>query len=143
MEKGKLDEELSRISEIVDGISPGCLLLCNESVASTNEAEGSEIARQIVKALTDAGVKVVYVTHLYDLAQSLYAQGAPEALFLRAERGSDGSRSFKLREAGPLPTGFGEDLYRQVFGIADGEAPAAATGEAPGGDPARQGGPPG
>jgi hypothetical protein len=128
MEKGKLDEELSRLSEIVDGISPGCLLLCNESVASTNEAEGSEIARQIVRALIDSGVKVLYVTHLYDLALGLYAQGAPEALFLRAERGSDRSRSFKVWEAGPLPTGFGEDLYRQVFGVAEGEAPAAATG---------------
>jgi hypothetical protein len=143
LEKGKLDEELSRISEIVDGISPGCLLLCNESVASTNEAEGSEIARQIVKALTDSGVKVFYVTHLYDLAQGLYAQRAPETLFLRAERQSDGARSFKLREAGPLPTGFGEDLYRQVFGVADGRAPAAAAGSpSPEARPAK-GGPPG
>ena len=139
MEKGKLDEELSRMSEIVDGISPGCLLLCNESVASTNEAEGSEIARQIVSALTDSGVKVVYATHLYDLAQGLYERGSDEVLFLRAERRGDGCRSFKLREAGPLPTGFGEDLYRRVFGIADDEASAEPRPEA---RPAA-GGPPG
>ncbi len=143
MEKGKLDEELSRMSEIVEGISPDCLLLCNESVASTNEAEGSEIARQIVRALTDSGVKVIYATHLYDLAQGLYAQGAGEALFLRAERQGDGWRSFKLREAGPLPTGFGEDLYRRVFGTADDEAAAgAAAGPRPEARPAA-GGPPG
>ena len=50
MESGKLDEELARMSDIVDHITPGCILLCNESFASTNEREGSQIARQIVTA---------------------------------------------------------------------------------------------
>ena len=52
MEKGKLDEELDRMSAIAGQITVGCLLLCNESFASTNEREGSEIARQIIRALT-------------------------------------------------------------------------------------------
>ena len=43
MESGKLDEELARMSEIADQITPHCLVLCNESFASTNEREGSEI----------------------------------------------------------------------------------------------------
>ena len=55
MESGKLDEELARMSEIVDQLNPSSLLLCNESFASTNEREGSEIARQIVRALLDSG----------------------------------------------------------------------------------------
>jgi hypothetical protein len=37
-------------------------------------------------------------------------------LFLRAERGSDGARPFKLSEGEPLPTSYGEDSYRKVFG---------------------------
>ena len=37
-----------RMSEIADGSRPERLLLCNESFASTNEREGSEIARQVV-----------------------------------------------------------------------------------------------
>ena len=131
MEEGKLGEELSRMSEIVNDITRGCLLLCNESVASTNEREGSEIARQIVRALTDAGIRVFYVTHLFDLAQSLYSQGAPDALFLRAERGRDGSRPYLLCEAAPLPTGFGDDLYRQVFGPAGDAGPVPRTGPGP------------
>jgi hypothetical protein len=45
---------------------------CNESFASTNEREGSEIARQIIRALTEAGIRIIFVTHLYDLARSLY-----------------------------------------------------------------------
>ncbi len=44
MEMGKLDEELDRMSVIAGQIKAGCLLLCNESFASTNEREGSEIS---------------------------------------------------------------------------------------------------
>jgi DNA mismatch repair ATPase MutS len=51
MESGKLDEELGRMSGILDQMTPGSMLLCNESFASTNEREGAEIARQIVRAL--------------------------------------------------------------------------------------------
>ncbi len=51
MKSGKLDEELKRMSDIVDTITSRSLLLCNESFAATNEREGSEIARQIVSAL--------------------------------------------------------------------------------------------
>ncbi|MGZ4434440.1 MAG: MutS-related protein, partial [Trebonia sp.] len=50
MHSGKLDEELARMSEIAGQITPRSILLCNESFASTNEREGSEIARQVVRA---------------------------------------------------------------------------------------------
>jgi MutS domain V len=118
MESGKLDEELARMSEIADHITPNCVLLCNESFAATNEREGSEIARQIVTALLEAGVKVLFVTHLFDLASSFRQRGLDTALFLRAERGSDGARPFKISEGEPLPTSYGEDSYRKVFGNA-------------------------
>jgi len=36
--------------------------------------------------------------------------------FLRAERGADGRRTFKLAPGEPLTTSFGLDLYRDVFG---------------------------
>ena len=48
MKSGKLDEELSRMSDIVDHITPHSMILFNESFAATNEREGSEIARQII-----------------------------------------------------------------------------------------------
>ncbi|MGH8291044.1 MAG: MutS-related protein [Steroidobacteraceae bacterium] len=115
MRSGKLDEELSRMSAIVDHLTPGSLVLLNESFASTNEREGSEIARQIVGALLECGVKVMYVSHLFDLADS-YLRAAPApALFLRAERLPDGRRTFKLLEGGPLSTSYGADLYARVF----------------------------
>lgn len=104
------------MSVIADQIRPGSLLLCNESFASTNEREGSEIARQIVRALIRRQIKVVFVTHMYDLAHGFYAQRLSTDLFLRAERRSDGQRTFKLVEAEPLPTSYGEDSFRRIFG---------------------------
>ena len=116
MKSGKLDEELSRMNSIVDAISPNSVVLLNESFASTNEREGSEIARQIVRALAERGIKVFYVTHLFDLAQGFHRGKMDTALFLRAERLADGRRTFRLVEGTPLPTSHAEDLYRRIFG---------------------------
>ncbi len=115
MSSGKLDEELSRMSQIVDNIKPDSLLLFNESFAATNEREGSEIARQIVNALLEKGIKVLYVTHLYEFARGYYIKGMQNALFLRAERQPNGARTFKLIEGEPLQTSFGKDVYERVF----------------------------
>lgn len=123
MEKGRLDEELQRLSAITGEITPGALLLCNESFASTNEREGSEIARQVIRALTEAGVRLVVVTHMYDLAESCFTESTGTSLFLRAERGRDGGRSFRLPPGEPLPTSYGEDTYREIFRSAYEKAP--------------------
>jgi hypothetical protein len=116
MESGKLDEELSRMSEIVDGLSPRSMVLFNESFSATNEREGSEIAEQIANALLESGVKVSFVTHLYEFARRLHERKMPNATFLRAERLPDGARPFRLSEAGPLQTSYGRDVYEAEFG---------------------------
>ena len=115
MKSGKLDEELARMSEIVGRLKPSCLMLMNESFASTNEREGSEIARQIVEALLGGGVRVAYVTHMYDLAHGFYREHLPNALFLRAQRLPNGDRTFRLTEGEPLPTSHGQDIYRRIM----------------------------
>ncbi len=116
MRSGRFDEELGRMSRITRQLSPHSMLLCNESFTGTSEWEGSEIARQVVRALVGHGVRVVFVTHLYDLAQSLYEQATGPTLFLRAERLDDGSRSFRILEGAPLPTSYGPDLYERMGG---------------------------
>ena len=116
MTSGKLDEELKRMSQIADHITPNSLLLLNESFAATNEREGSEIARQIVCALTEKRIKVFFVTHLYEFARRLLEKQPQEVLFLSAERKDDGQRTFKIIPKQPLPTSFGPDLYYSVFG---------------------------
>lgn len=116
MESGKLDEELSRMSAIVDRLTPRSIVFLNESFASTNEREGSEIACQVTRALLEKGIRVASVTHLYEYAHALELEGRPDAIFLRAERQPDGTRTFRLIEGGPLQTSYGEDLYDSVFG---------------------------
>jgi DNA mismatch repair ATPase MutS len=115
MKSGKFDEELSRMSDIAESIKPNAMLLFNESFAATNEREGSEIARQIVTALIEKGIKIFFVTHLYELAHGFYNRNLKNAIFLRAERQSDGARTFKLIEREPLSTSYGQDLYSRIF----------------------------
>jgi len=116
MSSGRLDEELSRMSRIADQISPRCLMLFNESFAATNEREGSEIGRQVVRALLEAEIRVFFVTHQFDFAEGFRLQRATSSLFLRAERQPDGRRNFRLAVAGPLPTSYGEDIYYRIGG---------------------------
>jgi hypothetical protein len=115
MTSGKLDEELQRMSTVVDRLMPDCLVLFNESFQSTNEREGSEIGSQIVRALLESRIKIVLVTHMHALASQLCAEDAGRYLFLRAERKPDGSRTFKILPGEPLSTSHGRDLYREIF----------------------------
>jgi len=116
LRSGKLHEELARMSRIVDRAAPGDLVLSNESFASTNEREGSRIARQLVDGLVEGGLRVVMVTHLHEFARGLADEGRDDVLFLRAERAEDGARTFRVVPGAPLPTSFGADLWERVFG---------------------------
>jgi DNA mismatch repair ATPase MutS len=124
MESGKLDEELRRMSQIADHLSANSLVLLNEAFAATNEREGSEIARQIVAALSDRQVKVIFVSHLYQFAHEFYEGRTDGTLFLRAERKTDGTRTYKLTEGEPLDTSYGVDLYNRIFGAEERETNA-------------------
>ena len=104
------------MSEIADHLIPDSMLLFNESFAATNEREGSEIARQIVSALIEKGFKIFFVSHQYTFASGFQAKKQKSTLFLRAQRENDGTRTFKLVEAEPLETSYGEDLYNQILG---------------------------
>ncbi len=116
LRSGKFDEELSRMSQIVDHLTPRAMVLFNESFAATNVREGSEIGTQIVTALLEHGVRVLFVTHLYEFAHGFREKNMDNVMFLRADRREDGVRTFKLTAGEPLDTSFGPDLYRKIFG---------------------------
>jgi DNA mismatch repair ATPase MutS len=128
MKSGKFDEELVRISEIVDHVSEGAMVFFNESFASTNEREGAEVATAIVRALLGKAIRVFFVTHMYALSHALYESRQAGSLFMRAERSEDGERTHRLVEGEPLETSYGEDLYRRVF---EAEAHESGTANAP------------
>lgn len=127
--RGKLDDELARMRAVVDAVAPDDLLLSNESFASTNEREGSAIAFEVVTALAASGVRVALVTHLFDLAVSLERDASTPTTFLRAPRGVDGARSFRLEVGPPLPTSFATDLFDRAFGTALAREPGASAPE--------------
>ena len=112
MHSGKFDDELKRTSEILDHLGEHALFQLNESFASTDKCEGSDIVRQIVDALLDKRVKICLVTHLFTVARGLHDSGTFPKFFLRAERRENGERTFRLIEAKPPRTSFGQDLYR-------------------------------
>lgn len=116
MKSGKFDEELARMSAIVDHMAPNALVLLNESFASTSEREASEIADEVIESLRAGGARIVFVTHLFEYAHRVAGRDDARALFLRAERAEDGSRPFRLTPGVPRATSFGEDLYASVFG---------------------------
>ena len=93
---------------LADHLRRGSLMLFNESFASTNEREGSEINCQITEALTDNGVEVFSVTHLYIFATAFLQDDSTE--YLRAQRLENGRRTFEIKPGKPLRTAFGDDL---------------------------------
>ena len=105
------------MSAIASRLVPNAMVLFSESFAATNEREGSEIARQITRALVERRVRVFFVTHLYNFAHSWFGSTMSNTLFLRAQRQADGARTFRLAEGEPLETSYGEDLYNLVFGV--------------------------
>lgn len=120
MNSGRLDEELQRMNQIVENLGEDSLVLLNESFATTTEKEGSVIAYDIAKALVEAGVKVMTVTHLLSFAQKVWkeAENAEETTveFLCAERLPDGRRTYRMVQHEPELTSFGMDLYEEIIG---------------------------
>ena len=118
MNSGRLDEELGRMNRIVDQIGEGSLLFLNESFATTTEKEGSVIAYDIIRALNEAGVRILTVTHLLSFARRVYEETKenPEAgvEFLAAERKEDGTRTYLMIRHEPELTSFGLDLYEEI-----------------------------
>ncbi|MBR5420084.1 MAG: hypothetical protein IK115_02930 [Lachnospiraceae bacterium] len=120
MNSGRLDEELRRMNGIVEQIREGSLLLLNESFATTTEKEGSVIAYDIIRALREAGVRILTVTHLLSFARRVHEETKddPDAgvEFLSAERKQDGQRTFRMIRHEPELTSFGLDLYEELVG---------------------------
>lgn len=115
LHSGKLTEELARMSDLVDHVAPGDLVLANESFASTDEREGAEIARQVLEPLLGAGVRVALVTHLTDLALGWSDEPPAPTAFLRADPPSTAQQPFRLRPGRPAATSHGVELADRLL----------------------------
>jgi hypothetical protein len=71
LEAGRLGEEAKRLGEIFSQATRFSLVLLNESLASTSPGEGIYLARDILRALKLLGARVIFATHLHELAEGL------------------------------------------------------------------------
>lgn len=70
-QQGRLAEESLRLREIFQRTTAHSLVLLNETFSSTNSAEAVYLAQDILCALRVIGARVIYATHLIELADKL------------------------------------------------------------------------
>ena len=68
MDEGRLGEELRELSEIVNSITTNSMVLLNESLSSTSAYDSLIICENLMKAFRTIGLRVVFATHLHELA---------------------------------------------------------------------------
>lgn len=120
--QGRLDEEAARLAHIFDTCSPRGLVLLNEVLAGTSAPEGVALATDVLRGFRVLGCRVVYATHLHELAMrcaELNASVAGSAVIasLVAESESE-------EEAGALVR---KPTYRIVRGAPEGASFFAST----------------
>ena len=132
-ETGRFAEEAVRLRDLLVGVTGRSLVLLNETLSSTAMAEAVFMAVDVLDLLLEAGCRVVYVTHLHDLARmsrggvvSLVAgmRGEPPHLLptYRIEPGQPQGRSYAAALAARC--GLDPDALRRVRG----SLPAVAAG---------------
>ncbi len=115
MTAGKLEEELRRLSKIVDNLTSGSIIFLNESFATTSERDAAAIAEDIVRAFYDNEITCFFVTHIYAFAKKAYDAGTPRMQFLQAERTMAGERTYRMKQGEPSVTGYGMELYEEII----------------------------
>ena len=111
---GRLGEESKRMAEIFSEATKYSLLLLNESLATTNVAEGLYIAKDVVKSMRYLGVRSVFNTHMHELARSVndineavVGDSKVESMVTGVE---NGKRSFKIFIAPPQGVSYAKDI---------------------------------
>ena len=114
MDLGRLGEESKRLSEIFSQATSKSLLLLNESLATTNVAEGLYIAKDVVKSMRYLGVRSIFNTHMHELArgisdinESVQGDSVVESMVTGVE---NGHRSFKVFIAPPQGVSYAKDI---------------------------------
>jgi len=99
----------------VDYLKPNALVLFNESFSSTNDHEASIIAKYITEGLIEKKIRIFFVTHLWEFASLISKENSNNVMFLKAQRNSDGTRTFKIIESKPQSKSYAEDLFKKIF----------------------------
>lgn len=120
LDLGRLGEESKRLSQIFNSATKYSLILLNESLATTNVAEGLYIAKDVVKSMRYLGVRSIFNTHMHDLARNLddvnksvEGDSRVESIVTGIE---NGRRSFKIFVSPPQGVSYAKDIA-QKYGV--------------------------
>ena len=119
IDKGRLGEECSRLETIFNKVTKNSLVLLDESFSSTGAYEASVIAGEVISGFSVVGCRVIFSTHLHDLAartaelnERCAADGGVKIDNLVAE--VDGSkRSFRILRKSPDGKSYAADIAKK------------------------------
>lgn len=118
MNMGKFEEELHRMSDILEKSGPDTLLLLNESFATTTEVTAYQIAIDLLHASMETGRTIWMVTHITTFAKAFYREENKEVLFLSAGRNKNpGELQYRMAERPPEDTSYGLELFEQMIDL--------------------------
>lgn len=125
---GRFGDEAQRIRTIFEEVSPQSLVLLNESLSTTSMGEGVFLARDIIRALRQIGVRAVFTTHMHELASEARAinQETPgdSAVFSLVASRPAGDKppadgySYHIRPGPPLGRSYAEHIAAE-YGISE------------------------
>ena len=116
IDKGRLGEECVRLASVFDKVSGTSLVLLDESFSSTGAYEASYIAAEVILGFCKVGCRVIFATHLHELAaripeineRSKEIGGYPvDSLVARIE---NGKRSFRIDREKPDGKSYAGDI---------------------------------
>lgn len=115
IDKGRLGEECARLDAIISAVTDRSLVLLDESLSSTGAFEASYIAAEVLGGFAMIGCRVLFSTHLHELAgmiDDINARTAPagariDTLVAGIE---EGKRSFKITRAKPDGKSYARDI---------------------------------
>lgn len=67
-QRGKLQDDLVRVKQIVQAITPRSLVILNETFSSTTVDDAVLLARRVLQSLLERGTRAVFVTFLTELS---------------------------------------------------------------------------
>ncbi|KNY28870.1 MutS-related protein [Pseudobacteroides cellulosolvens] len=121
LQKGRLGEEIQRISQILDNSTHQSLILLNETFSSTRRVDGYYLGRDVLKLLMKKGCLGIYVTHFTELAFDVDDLNGevPEGSKLASlaagiddfdGKGLIGNRTYRIHRLKPTGFGYSRDI---------------------------------
>jgi DNA mismatch repair ATPase MutS len=125
---GRFGDEARRIRAIFEKVTPHSLVLLNESLSTTSMGEGIYLARDIVRALRQIGLRAIFTTHMHELAavaqainQETPGESAVFSLVASKPHGEpqpDQGYSYRVQPGPPLGRSYAEHIAAH-YGISN------------------------